>query len=189
MEHPDIVKLFELAKSTGIEREKACLELYTLYHEKMRAYASYLLKKSFNDPDVDTLTQNTFVKFFLKGLEAYQNKYYLILYLRGIMLNEFRDNLRKAKSQKHRLVDVDESRTAHRIADNCQPDSRLISSDYQNQITQFIAQSNPSHRTALSLRYEGYSYEEIQQRTGLPAGTICSILGRSRAALKAKFNR
>lgn len=187
MEHQHILRLVELAQSTGIERERACNELYGKYFPQTRAYCASLLRKNWNDSEVQDFTAEVMARVFTK-LHTFSGKWYLTIWIKAVCLNHFRDKLRHLETQKHTLVDLSKARS---IESGATADSRMICNDHLRILNGYIGENQPLHAQVMHLFFnEQKTYKEISSLTnGTPVSSISSILSRSRKKLFGKLER
>ena len=125
----------------------------------------------------DDLLQETLLKAIYSS-DRYVESGKFHAWLSVIMANTY-ENCRKAES--HTVSGVDTSPDCIYAAHCSYTDNRY---EYRNIIEQ-IRYLPPMHRTPFMLYVEGYKYEEIARKLGLPLGTVKSRISKARQRLKA----
>ena len=130
------------------------------------------------DPNrADDLVQDTLLKA-IDSSDSYVEADKFHAWLSVIMANTY-EHCRKAES--HTVSGVDTSPDCIYAARCSYTDNRY---EYRNIIEQ-IRYLPPMHRTPFMLYVEGYKYEEIARKLGLPLGTVKSRISTARQRLKA----
>lgn len=143
--------------------------------------------------EAEDLAQEVFVTVF-KAIETFRGDSRLATWIHRIAQNHARNRL-KYHGRHKRRGDAPLEETTEEAVAVPETGSRLPRPDHQVeahqaelQIRLAITQLDPEQRTLIVLRdLENLSYEEIQEQTGLPSGTVKSRLHRARVALQERF--
>lgn len=152
------------------------------------------LLRVIGDPaEAEDLAQEVFVTVF-KAIETFRGDSRLSTWIHRIAQNHARNRLKYHGRHKRRGdAPLDESieeasavpETGSRLP---RPDHEVEAHQAERQIRLAITQLDPEQRTLIVLRdLENMTYEEIQEQTGLPSGTVKSRLHRARVALQERF--
>lgn len=143
--------------------------------------------------EAEDLAQEVFVTVF-KAIETFRGDSRLATWIHRIAQNHARNRLKYHGRHKRRgdtpLEDTTEEsvavpETGSRLP---RPDHQVEAHQAELQIRLAITQLEPEQRTLIVLRdLENMTYEEIQEQTGLPSGTVKSRLHRARVALQERF--
>jgi RNA polymerase sigma-70 factor (ECF subfamily) len=146
------------------------------YNDCVTLYADnvyrFILKNLRQEEDARDVVQSAFEKLWKnrEGVEAVKSKSYLFT----IAYHQMIDHLRKVKRVELRSVFREETR----VADN--PVSQL-----KKALESALSRLNETQRSLVLLKdYEGYSYLEIGQITGLTESQVKVYLHRARTQLK-----
>lgn len=152
------------------------------------------LLRVIGDPaEAEDLAQEVFVTVF-KAIETFRGDSRLATWIHRIAQNHARNRL-KYHGRHKRRGDAPLEETTEEAVAVPETGSRLPRPDHQVeahqaelQIRLAITQLDPEQRTLIVLRdLENMTYEEIQEQTGLPSGTVKSRLHRARVALQERF--
>lgn len=133
--------------------------------------------------ELEDVCQEVFLKVY-QNLGKYRNECKLSTWIATIAYNTSINYLRKFK--KGDEVNPDDSAALRNLTD-------LNSDDYEKTdlhryIREQIENLPVQYRTVLTLYHlEEFSYQEIEQITGMPEGTVKSYLFRAKALLKEKL--
>lgn len=148
----------------------------TEYNECVNLYADnvyrFILKNLGHEEDARDVVQSAFEKLWInrQQVEAARSKSYLFT----IAYNQMIDHLRKNKRIQLQENFSDDLRIIQRNADNL-----------RNILDAALQRLNETARSLVLLKdYEGYSYEEIGQITGLNESQVKVYLHRARLQLK-----
>jgi RNA polymerase sigma-70 factor (ECF subfamily) len=152
------------------------------------------LLRVIGDPaEAEDLAQEVFVTVF-KAIESFRGDSRLATWIHRIAQNHARNRLKYHGRHKRRgdapLEEATEEavavpETGSRLP---RPDHQVEAHQAEVQIRLAITQLDPEQRTLIVLRdLENMTYEEIQEQTGLPSGTVKSRLHRARVALQERF--
>lgn len=143
-----------------------------------------------NMPDAEDLVQETYIRAY-RSFHRYQDgtnlKAWLNLIMKNLYINEYR------KRQRSPGVDTTEEIQDWQIARaQNHTSSGLVSAEVEAlenlpnaAIDSALAALQPNYRDAVRLvDIEGYSYQEVADRLGIPIGTVMSRLSRGRAHLR-----
>lgn len=152
------------------------------------------LLRVIGDPaEAEDLAQEVFVTVF-KAIDTFRGDSRLATWIHRIAQNHARNRL-KYHGRHKRRGDAPLEETTEEAVAVPETGSRLPRPDHQVeahqaelQIRLAITQLEPEQRTLIVLRdLENMTYEEIQEQTGLPSGTVKSRLHRARVALQERF--
>jgi RNA polymerase sigma-70 factor (ECF subfamily) len=152
------------------------------------------LLRVIGDPaEAEDLAQEVFVTVF-KAIETFRGDSRLATWIHRIAQNHARNRLKYHGRHKRRgdapLEETTEEslavpETGSRLP---RPDHEVEAHQAELQIRLAITQLEPEQRTLIVLRdLENMTYEEIQEQTGLPSGTVKSRLHRARVALQERY--
>lgn len=133
--------------------------------------------------ELEDVCQEVFLKVY-QNLGKYRNECKLSTWIATIAYNTSINYLRKFK--KGDEVDPDDSAALRNLTDYKSDD--FEKADLHRYIREQIENLPVHYRTVLTLFHlEEFSYQEIEQITGMPEGTIKSYLFRAKALLKEKI--
>jgi RNA polymerase sigma-70 factor (ECF subfamily) len=175
--------------------ERAFTELMRLYERRVFAL---VLRMIGNRAEAEELTLDVFVQVF-KAIGNFRGDSKLSTWIYRIAINLCKN---RAKYLKVRHADeqddldgmaervpLADARGAN-VAQVERPDEALAGRQVERIVQECIVELEPSFRECLVLRdVEELSYEEIEQITGLAAGTVKSRIHRARAQLKELVER
>ena len=152
------------------------------------------LLRVLGDPaEAEDLAQEVFVTVF-KAIDTFRGDSRLATWIHRIAQNHARNRL-KYHGRHKRRGDAPLEETTEEAVAVPETGSRLPRPDHQVeahqaevQIRLAITQLEPEQRTLIVLRdLENMTYEEIQEQTGRPSGTVKSRVHRARVALQERF--
>ena len=133
--------------------------------------------------ELEDVCQEVFLKVY-QNLEKYRNECKLSTWIATIAYNTSINYLRKFK--KGDEVNPDDSAALRNLTDFNTVDYEKT--DLHRYIREQIENLPVQYRTVLTLYHlEEFSYQEIEQITGMPEGTVKSYLFRAKALLKEKL--
>lgn len=133
--------------------------------------------------ELEDVCQEVFMKVY-QNLGKYRNECKLSTWIATIAYNTSINYLRKFK--KGDEVDPDDSVALRNLTDYKTDD--FEKADLHRYIREQIENLPVQYRTVLTLFHlEEFSYQEIEQITGMPEGTIKSYLFRAKALLREKL--
>lgn len=133
--------------------------------------------------ELEDICQEVFMKVY-QNLGKYRNECKLSTWIATIAYNTSINYLRKFK--KGSEVNPDDSTVLGNLTDYRSESYEQV--DLHRYIREQIALLPVHYRTVLTLFHlEEFSYQEIEQITGMPEGTIKSYLFRAKALLKEKL--
>jgi RNA polymerase sigma-70 factor (ECF subfamily) len=144
-----------------------------------------------NRSDAEDLVQDTFVKA-LRFEDQFTAGTNLKAWLFTILHNTWKNRLRGAARQP---VDVDSERIEQASADEGivavdTPEGILLRDTLDADLQQALDEMPEAFREAVWLRdVEEFSYAEIAEMLGIPAGTVMSRISRGRRLLAQKLSR
>ena len=133
--------------------------------------------------EMEDVCQEVFLKVY-QNLGKYRNECKLSTWIATIAYNTSINYLRKFK--KGDEVNPDDSAALRNLSDYNSVDYEKT--DLHRYIREQIENLPVQYRTVLTLYHlEEFSYQEIEQITGMPEGTVKSYLFRAKALLKEKL--
>ena len=175
--------------------ERAFNELVTAYGRRVSALVLRMLG---NRAEAEDLTQEVFVQVF-KAIGTFRGESKLSTWIYRIAVNLCKNRSKylrvrhaneqdelEAVAERIDLGDVQKSNVAHIE----RPDEAMAGRQVEKIVQDAIMKIEPGFRECLILRdVEELSYEEIEEITGLAAGTVKSRIFRARAQLKEIVER
>ena len=129
----------------------------------------------------DDLAQDCFLHAWRK-IEAYTGRGSFIGWLLKIAYTTFLQSARKSKRYDEILGEVGQQRTAVGSHVTVDPDE-------VTDVDKFLAVLGEDERAVLLLSYAyGLSHREISTATGLPVGTVKSVIFRSKEKIRERFD-
>jgi RNA polymerase sigma factor (sigma-70 family) len=133
--------------------------------------------------ELEDVSQEVFLKVY-QNLGKYRNECKLSTWIATIAYNTSINYLRKFK--KFDEVNPDDSVALKNLTDAKSDDYERT--DLHSYIREQIERLPVQYRTVLTLYYlEEFSYQEIEQITGMPEGTVKNYLFRAKTLLKEKL--
>jgi RNA polymerase sigma-70 factor (ECF subfamily) len=175
--------------------ERAFNELVRAYERRVFALVLRMLG---NPAEAEDLAQEVFVQVF-KAIGSFRGESKLSTWIYRIAIN-----LCKNRSKYLRVRHTDESLELESVAERVplgearranvgqveRPDEMMSGKQVEQIVKRAILELEPSFRECLVLRdVEELSYDEIEQITGLAAGTVKSRIHRARAMLREIVER
>ena len=154
-----------------------------------------LVLRMVGDPaEAEELAQEVFVSAF-KAIDGFRGDSQLSTWLYRVAVNHTKNRLKylgrraqaahRAHDETFHHANPGEMPTHGTVAG---PEATAVGRQAESHVRAALAELDDEHRTLLLLRdVEGLSYDEIQDVTGLPEGTVKSRLHRARAALAARY--
>lgn len=157
-------------------------ELIVKQYEKL--VFSILNRLLRNIEDVKDVSQDIFIKVH-KNLKTFQFQSKLSTWIARIAYLTALNHIKK-NSKYNTSNYSDDLDSFHFTIDT--PESIAASKDISNYIGRLIEQMPLQYRTVLTLYHiNEFSYQEIEQVTGMPEGTVKGYLFRARKLLKGKI--
>lgn len=186
MEEAEEQQLVERLKR---QDEAAFNELVRLYDKRVFR----LVLRMLNDrAEAEDVAQEVFVTIF-KAIGNFRGESKLSTWIYRIATNHCKNRVkyldRRARGKKTELDEVSEhgameSASMSSSAQVARPDEQAEANQIERIVREAIAELDEDQRELVILRdVENLSYEEIQQITGLPEGTVKSRLHRARLSL------
>src|SRR5271157_1053578 len=173
-----------LVRRAQAGEESAFREIVERYQSKVFSIIHGIVRQR---NDVEDIAQQVFAKVYL-SLKSFDFRSSLITWIYKITVNECFDYLRKRKVRKL-VYESDLSEDEVRRVENTEPamhrqvptDTTLARRDY---VIKLLAKVSEEERMLLMLKeVEGYSVEELAERTGMNENTIKVKLFRARQKL------
>ena len=146
------------------------------YNQCVTMYADnvyrFILKNLRHEEDARDVVQSAFEKMWINRQDVDNNK--CKSYLFTVAYHQMIDHLRKVKRVQLKEEFNEETRIINRPVNNA-----------KKMLEEALGRLSESHRSLVLLKdYEGYSYEEIGQITGLNESQVKVYLHRARIQLK-----
>ena len=147
------------------------------YNQSVKDFAERLYRfalKNLNDPDLaKDFVQDAYEKLWMRIDQVDNNK--VKSYLFRTVVNAQIDRSRRAKLQQNHLASIDVHQTQEQTP-----------FDVQEKIDEGVSRLTEIQRTVLTLRdYEGYSYQEIAEMSGLSEDQVKVYIFRARQKLRS----
>lgn len=175
--------------------EAAFNELVRLYQERV---FRLLLRMIGDRAEAEDVAQEVFITVF-KSIDGFRGDSKLSTWLYRVATNHCKNRIkyldRRARGKKKEFDEIAEhdtveSATMSQSAQVARPDQQAEANQIETIVRAAIAELDEDQRELVILRdVENMSYEEIQQITGLPEGTVKSRLHRARLALAKSVQR
>jgi RNA polymerase sigma-70 factor (ECF subfamily) len=177
-----------------VERLKRRDEL--AFNELVRAYDKRVFRlvlRMLNDrAEAEDVTQEVFITVF-KAIDSFRGDSKLSTWMFRVATNHCKNRIkyldRRARGKKSELDELSEhgaveSASMSSSAQVARPDQQAEANQIETIVRAAIAELDEDQRELVILRdVENLSYEEIQEITGLPEGTVKSRLHRARLQL------
>jgi RNA polymerase sigma factor (sigma-70 family) len=158
--------------------------LVTRYQKLVSHVTSRLIKE--ND-DLNDVCQETFIKVY-NGLGKFGFRSKLSTWIARIAYLTSISHLRKSEKDVLKSRIGDDIELDNYYFSEQTPEKLMVNKDTSAYIQYLVLQLPLQYRTVLTLFHlEEFSYEEIQQITGMPVGTIKNYLFRARNFMKQKL--
>ncbi len=158
-------------------------ELVKRYQDKVYGLCSRLLGDADEAADA---AQEAFVKAYV-GLQRFNNRSRFSTWMYRITVNHCLNVLRARRRKKVRLfshLSTAEQQQLGRLKTGEQPDDKMEKAETAKRVADALMRLNEEQRAVVVLhRYEGLSYREISDVTGLSIGAVESRLFRARKKL------
>ena len=167
-----------------LQGDARSFELLVKQYEKLVIHVTSRLIK--REEDITDVCQEVFIKVY-HGLGKFTFKSKLSTWIARIAYLSSINHLRKYKTESHYRITEDIELDNYHFSEET-PERLLIKKDVAAYIQHLVMQLPLAYRTVLTLYHlEEFSYNEIQEITGMPEGTIKSYLSRARVLLKDKL--
>lgn len=155
-------------------------KLLVTQHEKLVRHMINRLVN--NQDDTEDICQEVFIKVY-KNLSKFSFQSKLSTWIGSIAYSTAINYLRKESLKRSVTDDITDFENQHRTTDT--PESILHKKDTAAFIQQALTKLPLNYRTVLTLYHlNEFSYQEIEEITGMPEGTVKSYLFRARKMLK-----
>lgn len=148
--------------------------------------------------EAEDLAQEVFITVF-KSIDGFRGDSKLSTWLYRVATNHCKNRIkylqRRARGKKKEFDEIAEhdaieSATMNSSASVPRPDAMVEAYEKERILKEAIAALDDDHKELIVLRdIEQLSYDQIQEITGLPEGTVKSRLHRARHALRDKVRR
>lgn len=175
--------------------EAAFNELVRLYQERV---FRLVLRMLGDRAEAEDVAQEVFITVF-KSIDGFRGDSKLSTWLYRVATNHCKNRIkyldRRARGKKKEFDEIAEhgaveSATMNPSAQVARPDQQAEANQIEVIVRAAIMELDEDQRVLVILRdVENMSYEEIQQETGLPEGTVKSRLHRARLALAKAVQR
>jgi RNA polymerase sigma factor (sigma-70 family) len=168
-----------------LQGDNKAFELLIKQYERLVLHVTGRLIK--RDEDITDVCQEVFIKVYY-GLSKFNSQSKLSTWIARIAYLTSVNHLRKYKNENlNRVVGEDDNLDNYHFSDET-PERLLVKKDANAYVHYLIMQLPLTYRTVLTLYHlQEFSYNEIQEITGMPEGTIKSYLFRGRNLLKEKL--
>ena len=171
---------YELIKQILNGNTNAFTALVSRYQKLVVHITGRLIQRQ---EEVEDVSQEVFIKVY-ENLGKYRAESKLSTWIATIAYNTAINYLRKFKRTDE--INIDETKALQFMTDNITADYEQI--DLHRYIRAQIERLPAQYRTVITLFHlEEFSYQEIEQITGMPEGTVKSYLFRAKALLKEKL--
>jgi RNA polymerase sigma-70 factor, ECF subfamily len=144
------------------------------YGQYLNQTALYLTR---NEDDAKDLVQDVFLKLCKIHLK---HDTYMKTFLYTVLMNTFRDKYRSNKSDKNTVDGHYLAENASKVAYN-DGEANLEEGDVINKVFERLPEQ---YVAIVALLEQGFKYEEIAERFGMPVGTIKNKIFKIRERLK-----
>mgnify|MGYP001445038198 FL=1 len=170
---------FSLIKAFKEGDESAFKDLVLRHKEKVR---NLIYLNLGNTSAIDDISQEVFLSVYRK-LKQFRFQSQFTTWLYTITINKIRDHVRKQKIMS--IFSAFSGDDSENFPDN---GNNRENFDINEMVREAIAKLPPKLREPLILRdFEGMSYQEISETTGIESGTVKSRIFRAREALKKQL--
>lgn len=138
--------------------------------------------------EVEDICQDVFIKVFRK-MKRFRGESRLSTWIATIAYNTSISHVRKLARRGEQLYEDNPAVIALERDESL--NQKVVEKEEAKKILMEMIESLPvNYRTVLTLFHlEEFSYKEIEEITGMPAGTIKSYLSRARKLLKGKLEK
>ncbi len=167
-----------------LEGDLTAFKVLIKQYEQLVAYM--VTRIILNEEDVKDITQEIFIKVF-KGLPKFGFKSKLSTWIGKIAYHTAISYIK----QNNKIIHTDlEDDLPQALMDEETPEKILQSKDEAAVIQFYIAQLPTNYRVVITLYHlSDFSYQEIEEITGMPEGTVKNYLFRARKLLKIKLEK
>jgi len=175
--------------------EQAFNEIVRLYKDKV---FSLIYRMLGSRPEAEDVAQEVFITVF-KNIESFRGEAKFSTWLLRIAANHSKNRIKHLARRPTEGADPDDVSQLRALPDRPQPpvqariespDAMLEAAQTERLMQEAIANLPEDQRLLVVLRdVEEMSYQEIEEITGLPEGTIKSRLHRARMAIKEWVDR
>lgn len=156
-------------------------KLLVSQHERLVTHM--VARVTSNDEDVKDVSQEVFIKVY-KNLNRFNHGSKLSTWIAKIAYSTAINHLKKHHSRKLAYTELNESD----YADHTTPEHLLNAKDESEFVQIQISKLPLAYRTVLTLYHlNEFSYQEIEDITGMPEGTVKNYLFRARKLLKERL--
>lgn len=158
-------------------------KLLVIQHEKL--VISMIRRIIGNDNDVEDISQEVFIKVY-QNLSRFKFGSKLSTWIARIAYVSALEHLRKTSGKKAMIADIEEFENSSKDFEN--PENILEQKSTSEYIQAQISKLPVKYRSLLTLYHlHEMSYQEIEEITGMPEGTVKNYLFRARKLLKDKL--
>jgi RNA polymerase sigma-70 factor, ECF subfamily len=179
----------ELVRRLKLREEAAFNELVRQHQDRVYRLCLRFLH---NASEAEDVAQEVFVSVF-KAIENFREDSQLSTWMFRIAVNHAKNRLkylarRATESQKVLDDEAGDATMLNAARHDDRPDRVVEGLQSESLIVRAMAMLDDDQRELVTLRdLENLSYEELQEITGLPAGTVKSRLHRARLALQQHY--
>ena len=140
-----------------------------------------------NEEDAADVCQEVFIKVY-KGLPSFKFRSSLGTWIGRIAYSTAVNHWRKYSGEQGRIVDITAVEDNFNSGDD--PEDVLLKKDIAAYLHKLIGKLPLAYRTVLTLYHlNEFSYQEIEEISGMPEGTVKNYLFRARKLLKDKLEK
>lgn len=165
-----------------------------VFEEIVRRYQKKVVNTTYrmmgNQEDAHDLAQEVFLRVY-RNLHKFQGRSSFSTWLFTIASNICRDELRKRQRRVQadslsEPVQFTDGEVEREIADESMtPETLSLKRELNDEIQAVVDQLPPEQKEAIVLReFQGFSYEEIAEISGVSLGTVKSRISRARMSMR-----
>src|SRR6266699_1740803 len=141
--------------------------------------------------DAEDIAQEVFLRFYHLPPHA-ANEAQQRAWLCRVAINLGLNALRKCKSHFSQVKSIDTDTVIQEsvldVAEDQNPEQYVLAHEQTALVRSILTQLPERQQVCLVLRSEGFSYEEIEEVTGIPTTSIGSLLARAVQTFRRRFN-
>jgi len=163
-----------------VNQDIKAFKILVTQHEKLVVFMINRIIQ--NQEDVKDVCQEVFIKVY-SNIAQFKFQSKLSTWIARIAYFTAVNYLKKVSGKRDLTDDLSDFENAHQTSEN--PETLLLKKDASGIIQQEIEKLPVNYRTVLTLYHlNEFSYQEIQEITGMPEGTIKNYLFRARKLIK-----
>lgn len=163
----------------ALQGDRQAYELLIRRHERLVGHI--LFRMGLRYDEMQDLSQEIFIRVCLR-LDSFRGDSKLSTWIASVAYRQGINYLKRHRKQSFLNEDVGKLELAGPAGD---PSAPMEAEDNRMLLHRAMERLPPAYRTVLSLYHlEEFSYQEIQEITGMPEGTVKNYLFRARKMLK-----